>query len=263
MGCTLYQLLAGRLPYALEQLGPPEAMQAVCGAEPAMLSGIDARYRGDIETIAGKALEKEKTQRYGSAEELAADIRRHLLDQPIAATAPTATYQLRKFSRCHRALVAGVAAVFFALSAGVVVSTWQAVRARKAEASARTEAATAKAVNRFLQEDLLGQADPRKQAGAFGKPDPDLRVRALLDRAAARVDGSFTQMPVVEASIRETLSIAYANLGVSSSALPQLEKSFTLRRRWLCPENLDTLRTMNSLARVYRMQGKYEQSEQT
>src|SRR5215831_1543646 len=77
-----------------------------------------------------------KTRRYGSATELAADLKRYLEDRPIAAKPASTTYQLRKFARRNKALVAGAAAVLLTLMAGIVVSTWQAVRARRAESAA-------------------------------------------------------------------------------------------------------------------------------
>ena len=86
--------------------------------------------------IVAKALEKEKERRYASAADLAADIRRHLEDKPILAQPPSAIYQLRKFARRHKALVAGATAVFVVLVAGVIASTLEAARARGAERSA-------------------------------------------------------------------------------------------------------------------------------
>ena len=66
-----------------------------------------------------------------------ADIRRYLNDEPIIARPPSATYQLQKFARRHKALVAGVAAVFVVLIAGIIASTWEATRARRAEQAPR------------------------------------------------------------------------------------------------------------------------------
>jgi non-specific serine/threonine protein kinase/serine/threonine-protein kinase len=98
LGVILYELLAGHRPYKLSgQLH--EAVQAIREEDPAPLSSISRNYRGDIETIAAKALEKDKTRRYGSAAALAADIQRYLADQPIAARPPSASYQLHKFAR--------------------------------------------------------------------------------------------------------------------------------------------------------------------
>ncbi len=148
-------------------------------------------YRGDIETIVAKAMEKDKTRRYASAAGLAADIRRYLKEEPVLARPASASYQLYKFARRNRVLVAGVAVVFVVLAAGVVASTWEAVRARAAERRATSEAAVAKAVNDFLANDLLAQADAGKQSGPNAKPDPDLKVRTVLDRAAAKIMGKF------------------------------------------------------------------------
>jgi len=147
LGVILYELLSGRLPYQISKR-LHEAMQTIREEDPSRLSTIDRRYRGDIETIAAKALEKDKTRRYSSAAELAADITRYLKDEPIVAQPPTARYQLEKFARRHKALVGGVAAVFVVLVAGVVVSTWQAIRASRAEYAAVQERDRAAAAGR-------------------------------------------------------------------------------------------------------------------
>jgi WD40 repeat protein len=138
LGIILYELLAGRRPYNTARK-LHEAIRAIQEEEPVQLSVVDRRYRGDIETIAVKALEKDRARRYTSAAELAADIRRYLRDEPIVARPPSPSYQLRKFARRHRAVVIGITAVFAVLIAGIVVSTWQANRARRAERVALLE----------------------------------------------------------------------------------------------------------------------------
>lgn len=194
LGVILYELLAGKLPYTLSKK-LHEAVLTIREQDPAALSSVNRLYRGDIETVVAKALEKDKARRYTSAADLAADIRRYLKDEPIVARPASASYQLRKFARRNRALVAGVAAVFVVLVAGVVVSTREAVRARAAEQRANAEAATASATNDFLQNDLLAQASANNQSGPTAKPDPDLKVRTALDRAAERITGKFNQQP--------------------------------------------------------------------
>ena len=144
--------------------------------------------------------------------------------------------------------MAGVAAVFVVLITGIVASTWEATRARRAEQVATTEAATAKAVNDFLQKDLLAQASANSQAGPETKPDPDLKVRTALDAAAARITGKFATQPLVEASIRQTMGNTYRELGQYPQAEQQLERAFELRRRVLGKEDRDLLDTMNDLA---------------
>jgi WD40 repeat protein/predicted Ser/Thr protein kinase len=129
LGVILFELLAGRLPYHLDGLPLHEAARVIREHEPSRLGSVISAFRGDVETIVGKALEKDKARRYISAGELAADIRRHLNNEPIRARPPSALYQLRKFARRHKALVAGVLSVFVALLAGTVVSLLFAWRA--------------------------------------------------------------------------------------------------------------------------------------
>jgi eukaryotic-like serine/threonine-protein kinase len=310
LGVILYQLLSGRLPYEMNPRQLPQAVQTIREQEPPDLSTIDRTYRGDIETIAKKALEKDKARRYASAADLGADIQRYLDDQPIAARPPSTSYQLRKLTRRHRALVGGAAAVFIVLVAGIWASTWQAIRAnqasraalaqrdraaaaervateqrdralqsqraaRAAEAKAveernravaerqraDAESATAKAISDFLQKDLLSQASPNTQAAPATKPDPDLKVRTALDRAAARIEGKFANQPLVEASIRQTIGRAYRDLGLFPEAQRHLERALDLRRRFLGEDRKETLDIMNNVAQVYESEGKYAQAE--
>ncbi|MFI5166641.1 MAG: tetratricopeptide repeat protein [Thermoanaerobaculales bacterium] len=253
LGVILYELLAGKLPYTLSRY-LHEAVRAIREQDPIPLSAVSRTYRGDIETIVTKALEKDKERRYASAADLAADIRRYLDDEPIVARPPSATYQMQKFTRRHKALVAGVAAVVVVLVAGVVASTWEAVRARRA-------AATAEALNDFLQNDLLAQASAANQSGPSTRPDPDLKVRTALDRAAARIGGKFDKQPEVEAAIRGTIGETYHDLGLYPGARKQLERALELDRKFLGAENPKTLRIMRDLARTAMEQGKYPESE--
>jgi tetratricopeptide (TPR) repeat protein/predicted Ser/Thr protein kinase len=260
LGVILYELLAGRLPYTVSR-NLPEAVQTIREEDPARLSSISRNYRGDIETIVAKALEKDKARRYASAAGLAGDIRRYLADEPIVARPPSTSYQLQKFARRHMTLVAGVTAVFVVLVAGVIASTREATRARRAEQVATAESATAKAVNDFLQNDLLAQASARAQARPDTKPDPDLKVRTALDRASARIGNKFEKQPLVEASIRQTIGDTYRDLGLYSEAQRQVEQAIDLRRRVLGKTHRDTLYSMSQLAALYLLQDKYAEAE--
>jgi tetratricopeptide (TPR) repeat protein len=253
LGVILYELLSGRLPHTL--VGQPlEVMRMIREENPQPLSSVNRFYRGDIETIVSKALEKDKQRRYASAADLGADIQRYLKDEPIIARPPSATYQLQKFARRHKALVAGVAAVFVVLVAGIIASTWEAKRARRAE-----QAATA--VDDFLQNDLLAQASASVQARPDTKPDPDLKVRTALDRAAARIEGKFHTQPLVEAAIRQTIGKTYEDLGLFPDARKHIERAADLRRRSLGQDHPDTLTSLLTLAILYWHQGEYPQAE--
>jgi WD40 repeat protein/predicted Ser/Thr protein kinase len=120
LGVILYELLANRLPYQLSHLPIPEVVRVIQEVEPSHLGSVNREFRGEIETIVAKALEKDKARRYPSAGELGEDLRRHLAHQPIRARPASALYQVLKFTRRHRALVAGTAATVAALVLGLV-----------------------------------------------------------------------------------------------------------------------------------------------
>ena len=164
------------------------------------------------------------------------------------------------------------------------MSTWQAVRATRAERAAvraeatnrlerdralkaegqatnsakkaQTEAAVAKAVSDFLQNDLLAEAAPEKNAR-----DKQVTVEALLKKAAATIEGKFAGQPEVEAAIRFTIGDTYLTLGLYPEGQPHLERSVELRRQVLGPENPETLEAMDDLAVLYQARGFYDQVE--
>jgi WD40 repeat protein len=120
LGVILYELLAGVPPLDVGTLSLPEAIRVIREDEPTRLGSVDAAFSGDIETIVAKALSKEVERRYASAAELAEDLRRHLTDEPIRARPTSTLYQLRKFAKRNRGVVAAVAAAFATLVVGVV-----------------------------------------------------------------------------------------------------------------------------------------------
>ncbi|MBI5865210.1 MAG: protein kinase [Planctomycetes bacterium] len=120
LGVLLYELLAGRRPYDLEGRSTPEVIRAICEAEPRRISAVSRELRGEVETIVGKALEKDPARRYQSAAELASDIRCYLAGEPIAAKRDSALYLLRKSLRRYRSTILVAAAfVVFALLAAI------------------------------------------------------------------------------------------------------------------------------------------------
>ncbi len=135
LGVILYELVAGKPPYNVAGHTIPEAARMIREDEPSRLSlaagpGIPSgSVRGDVETIVAKALEKDKTRRYPSAADLAADIRRYLSDEPIIARPASALYQLRKLARRHKGLVTGLAVAFAILVLGVIGTSTFALRA--------------------------------------------------------------------------------------------------------------------------------------
>jgi serine/threonine protein kinase len=137
LGVMLYELLAGRPPFDLRQKSIPDAARIIREDEPTRLGSLRTVFRGDVDTIVGKALEKEPERRYGSAAALAADIRRYLSHEPITAHPPSTFYQVRKFASRNRGLVGGLALAFVALLAGTATSLTFAVQATQGQRAAQ------------------------------------------------------------------------------------------------------------------------------
>jgi len=123
LGVLLFELLCDRLPIDLHGRSIPEAVAMIRDREPTHLSSIDARFRGDIDTIVLKAIEKDPLRRYATAAALANDIRRHLRNEPIQARPATTVYQLSKFARRNRGLVTVVMLAFIGLLAATIATT--------------------------------------------------------------------------------------------------------------------------------------------
>ncbi len=167
LGVILYELLAGSTPLDASQFkrgallemlrmvrevdpSKPSTKVSTADALPSIAAnrGIDPEHlkrelRGDLDWIVMKALEKDRTRRYETANGFGADILRHLASEPVLAAPPSRSYRLRKFVRKHRAGVIAASLVLLALVAGVAGATWglfEARRAADAERLARLDA---------------------------------------------------------------------------------------------------------------------------
>jgi len=134
VGVIAFELLAGRLPYDLKNKMIHEAARIIRDEEPLRLGTLDGRLRGDVDVIVAKAIEKDPDRRYATAAELAADLRRHLGDQPIMARRPSLAYRACKLIRRRRPLLVGggVAVVGAAMLIFGALSLSQARRASSA-----------------------------------------------------------------------------------------------------------------------------------
>ncbi|MEE9296175.1 MAG: tetratricopeptide repeat protein [Phycisphaerae bacterium] len=254
LGVILYELVTDRLPQDVRNHSIPEAVRLIREEEPSRLSSIDRRFRGDVDTIAAKALEKDKDRRYQSAAEFAADIRRYLRDEPIAARPASATYQLRKFAKRNKALVAGAVVVFVVLVAGIVAERRQRVAAEKARAEAVISREESEAVTDFLV-NMLAWADPEKTLGR------DITIGEVFDIATKRVETEFRDQPRIEAAVRAMLGHTYINLGDYIAAQEQLTSALQIQKRELGNEHPNTLTTMNNQATLLSHQGDPSQAE--
>jgi serine/threonine protein kinase len=298
LGLILYRLLTGRYPYALKGRLVWEIERVICFEDPPKPSAsvidsghpadsgitsnprvtatppeirprtLSRQLRGDLDNIVLKALSKEPWRRYSSAEALSEDLRRYLDGEPVTAHPPVFSYRAVKFLQRYKTAVVSTGLLLLSLTGGIIATLQQARRAESSlqqanreRGRADSEAATARAVNDFLQNDLLAQASASAQARPDTKPDPDLKVRTALERAAERIAGKFDGLPLVEASIRQTIGDTYVDLGLYSEAQSQLKRALELRTRVLGDEHLDTLTSMHKLGLLDWYQGKYAPAE--
>jgi len=318
LGVMLYELLTGTTPFDKETLtkagfdemwriireqDPPKPSDRVSTLEAAAAStvskrrGIDPRristiLRGELDWIVMKALEKDRNRRYESASALAADIQRHLDDEPVQACPQSNVYRLAKLARRHKAVLLTAALVAAALLLGTTISIWQAVRATYAVARAKTQeqkalaAANAESVARqaevtqreraerkereakeaageardvvlFLREKVLAAGRPEGSQGGLGK-GKDVSLRQAIDAAEPEIAAAFESRPLTEAAIRQALGETYRVLGEPALAIKQHLRALELRTAELGPENSHTLDSMDDLASSYDDAGRLD-----
>ncbi len=129
------------------------------------------------------------------------------------------------------------------------------------KARADKQAATAKAVASFLQDDLLAQAGPTAQATPGAAPNPNITVRALLDRAGDRLKTKFQKQPEVRATLEQTIANAYSDLGQFAKVREHALEAVALRTKHLGATDPLTLAPMDLLANAYRAEGKLSEAE--
>ena len=273
LGVLLYELLTGTTPMEKQRFKeaawdeirriireeePPRpstrlsstatlpSLAACRQSEPAKLTKL---VRGELDWIVMKALDKDRTRRYETANGLARDIHRYLADEVIEARPPTTGYRLRKLIRRNKGAVVATSLVLLALVVGVIGTSWGLLRAqsaREAEAAQRQAAVSAQkkaeALNHFLIDDLLRQADPVNNPAG-----PKITVRDLLDKATVQLESqtNLKEQPGTEAEIRTVIGHAYEYLSVFDKAEKHYHRAWELLRKLFGDDSRETLTVRN------------------
>jgi len=256
LGVLAYECLSGKPPYDLSGVSIVKAVRVVAEQPPATLSGVDHAFRADLATILNRALAKDPVERYQSASELAADLRRAARHEPILAHPPSTIYQLKKFIKRNRPLVAAAALAGLAMVAGTTVSLVGFSRARASEAlaverlaDAENEAEKALAVREFLRE-MFAAANPNNT------PNPDVSVRDALGAAVVRIDsGALDDQPGVKGVVLETIGSTYRAIGAVDESEPLLLRAAELLRD--ANEPLEYSNALDLLGHVRNHQGRF------
>ena len=276
LGVMLYELLTSSLPFSPEELraaGHDEIRRRIREDEPPRPSTrvsslgdkatdvasshntetgqLMRRLRGDLDWITMKALEKDRARRYVSPSELAADVHRHLLDQPVLAGPPSMSYRAQKFIRRHRVSVAFAGVVASLLVALVVSIGVQARRVATERDRANAEAATAREVTEFLV-GLFEEVDPGNARGN------QVTAREVLDQGVQRIEDRLEDEPRTRATLLETMGRVYTALGLYDDALPMLERGVEIREQSGEIDPLALATALHELARLMHWQGAYE-----
>ncbi|HXJ59154.1 MAG TPA: serine/threonine-protein kinase [Verrucomicrobiae bacterium] len=212
LGVLLYELLVDRTPFdaaELLRIGLDECRRTIREIEPARpsdrLAGMMVsdqtttaqkrrteaprlihQLRGDLDWIAMKCLEKDRTRRYATANDLATDIENYINGNPVTARPPSNVYRLQKLVRRHRVPVAAALAIAATLLVGATLSAWLAVRAKQAE----------------------------RRAEALQKRETQLRHQEMILRRQAEQEGSAARLNEYVADINLAhQSVAAGNYG--------------------------------------------------
>ena len=279
LGVILYELLTGVLPLdskVLRDRGLEEMRRAIRETDPPRPStrvrqlaatlepqangrGSDPRrlatqLRGDLDWIVMKAMAKERARRYAAASELAADLRRHLADEPVTAGPTSAWYHARKFIVRHRFGAATAASIVALLVALVVTMVIQAQRVGTERDRANREAEAARQVAGFLT-DLFKVSDPAEARG------DTLTARQILDKGSLKIDQTLSGQPDLQSRLQATIGAVYIGLGMYKEAESLLERAVKNAEQTYGADHVDTLKTLSALADVYWYQSRYREAE--
>jgi serine/threonine protein kinase len=279
LGVVLYELLTGSLPFdpkqwqdkpldevlrQLREQDPPRpstkvetqkesstAAAAMRGTEPKQLASM---LHGDLDWITMKTLEKDRTRRYGTPSELAADITHYLRNEPVTARDASTGYRLQKYVRRHRVGVAAAVAVLLLLTGLIVMQAVALHRITQERDRTTRERDRANRITGFMT-GMIKESNPSEALGN------SITAREILDKAAKDIDTGLTKDPELQAQMMYVMAVVYDNLGLYPHAQSLQQKALQIRRRVLGDESPDTLKSASSLVYILFHEGHYAEAE--
>ena len=273
LGAILYELLVGSLPFdpkelrragydeirrRIREVDPPkpstklstmgEASSAQAANRRTEGPALIRQIRGDLDWITMKALEKDRTRRYGTPSDMAADIERYLHNQPIVARPPSTAYKAGKFARRHRFGVGVASAIAVLLVAFSITTAVQAHRIALERDRANQEAEASRQVSDFLT-GLFKVSNPSEARGN------SITAREILDKGADKISRELGGQPLVQGKLMNTMGYVYGSLGLFDAAQSLLEAALEIRTKALGPDHLDVATTLSELGTVVWRKG--------
>lgn len=280
LGVVLYVLLTGLQPFEtkrrekpsleewlrqLREEEPPNPSTKVSGDKDTSSATADARrtepkqlisqLRGDLDWITMKALERDRTRRYGTPSELAADLQRFLSHEPVIARPASTGYRLRKYIRRHRVAMSVGAGVLLVL---VVFSVVQALQLRE---TTRERDHAKQERDRANQERDRATRIAAFMSNMFKVPDPSeargnsVTAREILDRAANDIGTGLAQDPDVQSQMLHEMAGTYNNLGLHARAHELAQRALDARQSLHGADDPKTLESMTQLGLILHMEG--------
>jgi serine/threonine protein kinase len=323
LGVLLYELLTGSTPFDTGELlksGLDEIRRVIREEEPvrpstrlSKLGNADLTtiaqqrkseppmliraVRGDLDWIVMKALEKDRTRRYETANGLALDVQRFLGNEVISARPPSKLYKLQKTVLRNKLLFTGIGVIAVLLVVSLIIVSASLAKERESKRAAVAASAKSQQVTTFLK-DMLNGAGPIAAKGR-----DRTMLTEILDQTAFRLGTELSNQPEDEAELRSLIGKLYEEMGEAGKGeamarralairqekfgpdsleaaasqnllglmlmpqhkLPEAEqahsKALAIRSRLLGNDNVDTATSLNNLAAVYRDQGRFREAE--
>ena len=269
LGVVLYELLVGSLPLDFRKVAYLEVLRrlrdedAVRPSTKLKLPGTDSaitaenrgtdlstfvrQLRGDPDSIALKALEKDRTQRYSTPSDLADDIGRYLRNEPVDAHPPSFSYLARKYVRRHRLGVIVAASGVLLLIGFAIAQTIQLKNTRRQRD--RADRITSFMTNMFQV------SDPSEARGN------SVTAREILDKSSKEIFAELDKDPTVEAQLMQVMAVTYQNLGLYSRAHSLAQAALDTRLRMLGPNDRKTMESMTQMGNILYHEGRDREGE--
>src|SRR6266404_5454521 len=275
LGVLLYELLTGSTPFETGELlkvGLDEIRRVIREEEPlrpstrlskmpgANLTTIAQHRRseppkliraisGDLDWIVMKAVEKNRTRRYETANGLALDVQRFLAHEAVSARPPSKLYKFQKTVQRNRLLFIGLGIIATLLIVSLIVVSASLAQERQSRREARQ-------VKQFLEEMLQG-VGPNV---ALGRDTAILRE--ILDQTASRVGKELTNQPAVEAELRSVIGTLYYRTGQHQQAEKMHRAALAIRRKRFGSKSPEVAASLNELGLTLMTGGKLSEAAQ-